>query len=49
MENNVLDRDLNAHVAAGNHDAVGNLEDLVEVVDAFLVLNLEMILMFFPP
>ena len=40
MEDNVLDRDLNAHVAAGNHDSVGDLKDLVEVVDAFLVLNL---------
>ena len=32
--------DFHAEVAAGNHDAVGNLEDLVKIVDAHAVLNL---------
>ena len=32
--------DLNAHIAAGNHDAVGHGQDLVNVVDALLVLDL---------
>ena len=32
--------DLNAHIAAGDHDAVRNAEDLLDVVDAFLVFDL---------
>ena len=32
--------DLNAHIAAGNHDAVCHGQDLVNVVDALLVLDL---------
>ena len=32
--------DLNAHIAAGNHDAVGHGQNLVDVVDALLVLDL---------
>ena len=32
--------DLNAHIAAGNHDAVGHSQNLVDVVDALLVLDL---------
>ena len=32
--------DLNAHIAAGNHDAVGHGQNLVNVVDALLVLDL---------
>src|SRR5699024_4535071 len=32
--------DLDAHIAAGDHDAVGDRQDLVDVVDAFLVFDL---------
>ena len=32
--------DLNAHIATGNHDAVGHGQNLVNVVDALLVLDL---------
>ena len=32
--------DLNAHIAAGNHDAVGHGQNLVDVVDALLILDL---------
>ena len=36
----VLQRDLYAHVAAGDHDAVGHPQDLVDVLHALQVLNL---------
>ena len=39
-DRHVLQRDLNAHVAAGNHDAVRDAQDLVDIVDALGVLNL---------
>ena len=39
-DRHVLQRDLNAHVAAGNHDAVRDAQDLVDVVDALGVFNL---------
>ena len=32
--------DLNAHIAAGNHDAVSHSQDLVDVINALLVLDL---------
>ena len=35
-----LQRDFNAHVAAGDHDAVGCAQNLFEVLNAFHVLNL---------
>ena len=35
-----LGRDLDTQVAAGNHDAIGSLEDLVEVLDAQSALDL---------
>lgn len=36
----ILDRDLNAEVATSDHDAVGDLQDLVEVFEALLRLDL---------
>ena len=36
----LLWRDLNAHVSPGNHDAIRLSNDLVNVVDTLLVLNL---------
>ncbi|VFS59694.1 Uncharacterised protein [Raoultella planticola] len=38
-EDNFFNRDFNAHVATSNHDAVRRFENLVEVVQAFLVFN----------
>ncbi len=35
-----LGRDLHAHVAAGDHDAVSGGEDVLKVVEAFLVFDL---------
>ena len=29
----------NAHIAAGNHNAIGNAQDLINIINAFLVLN----------
>ena len=37
---NILQRNLNTHVAAGNHNAVGNTQDFVDVVDALCIFNL---------
>ena len=37
---NLLDGHLDAQVATGNHDAVAGIDDFVDVVHAFLVLNL---------
>lgn len=39
-EDNVLEWNFNAHVAAGNHDAVGYFEDFIEIIQAFLVFDL---------
>mmetsp|Transcript_19376 Transcript_19376/g.36404 ORF Transcript_19376/g.36404 Transcript_19376/m.36404 type:complete len:501 (-) Transcript_19376:46-1548(-) len=39
-EPDLLDVNLHAHVTASNHDAIARRNDLVDVVDAFLVLNL---------
>ena len=33
-------RNLDAEVAACNHDSIAGLDDLIDVVDTFLVLNL---------
>ena len=39
-ERHVLERHLDAEVAAGDHDAVEGLDDLVEVVDRLRLLDL---------
>ena len=37
---NLLRRDFHAHVAAGHHNAVGRLDDLIQVLDSLCVLDL---------
>jgi hypothetical protein len=37
---NLLRRDLIAQIAAGDHDAIGGLDDLFDLFDAFRVLDL---------
>ena len=32
--------DFNAQIASGDHDAVGNFQDLIEVIETFLVFDL---------
>ena len=39
-QRDILCRDLNAEVTTSDHDAVGDFEDCIEVLDAFEVLNL---------